>query len=180
MKKGKEKKNRAIDSKSSPPSPSEKRNGNSPKRSRMESNRPPTVEDDSINEGLSNMDCTIVENVASQVTVSNTFSPSSVDRGINNRIEFINAQRDNRYTSSNHPPYLVHVESMDGNIGNVHPMRLGKTLIEHFPSIQSIKRLGRNIIVVNFKFSFDANQFAQSCNLLPENLRKYIYYLFEH
>jgi len=63
---------------------------------------------------------------------------------------------------------------MDGNIGNVHPMRLGKALIEHFPCIRNIKKLGKNIIVVNFKFSFDVNQFAQSNNLLPENWISYI------
>jgi len=53
-------------------------------------------------------------------------------------------------------------------------MRLGKALIDHFPSIRNIKRLGKSIIVVNFKFSFDANQFAQSSNLLPENWISYI------
>jgi len=41
-------------------------------------------------------------------------------------------------------------------------MRLGKALAEHFPAIQSIKRLGKNIITVKFKFSFDANNLAQS------------------
>jgi len=67
-----------------------------------------------------------------------------------------------------------HNKSTDGNIGNVHPMKLGKVLADHFSSIRNIKKLGKNIIVINFKFSFDANQFAQSSNLLPENWISYI------
>jgi len=104
MKKGKDKKNRSFDSKTSPASPSEKRNGNSPKRSRIENNRFLSVADKNINEDLSNMDCSILENVASQVTIANTLSPTSLDRGINNRMEFINSQRKNSYIFSNHPP----------------------------------------------------------------------------
>jgi len=60
------------------------------------------------------------------------------------------------------------------NIGNVHPMRLGKALADHFSSIRNIKKLGKNIVAINFKFSFDANQFAQSSNLFPENWIAYI------
>jgi len=69
---------------------------------------------------------------------------------------------------------LVHIETIDGSIGNVHPMRLGKALADHFPAIQDIRRLGKNIITVNFKFSFDANNFAQSTDILPENWLAYI------
>jgi len=174
MKKGKDKKNRSLDTSSSPSSPNEKRNGNSPKRSRFEGNRSMSQIDKSPREDSSYMDCSILENVASQITIANTPSPVYGDIGKNNRLEFIKSQKKNRYTPSNHPPFLVHVESTDGNIGNVHPMRLGKTLTEHFPSIQNIKKLGRNIIVVNFKFSFDANQFAQANDSLPENWIAYI------
>jgi len=53
-------------------------------------------------------------------------------------------------------------------------MRLGKALADQFPTIRSIKKLGKNIIAVNFKFSFDANQFVQSSNLLPSNWVAYI------
>jgi|GEM_PF-3730276 len=42
------------------------------------------------------------------------------------------------------------------------------------PTIRSIRKLGRNIIAVNFKYSFDANQFAQSNELLPSNWLTYI------
>jgi len=53
-------------------------------------------------------------------------------------------------------------------------MRLGKALADHFLTIQSIRKLGKNIIAVNFKFSFDANQFAQSNDILPDNWLTYI------
>jgi len=69
---------------------------------------------------------------------------------------------------------LVHIETIDGSIGNVHPMRLGKALSDHFPAIQSIKRLGKNIITVKFKFSFDANNLVQSTDILPDNWLVYI------
>jgi len=89
-------------------------------------------------------------------------------------LNFINAQKKNRYSSSNHPPYLIYIETLNGNIGNVHPMRLGKAFSVHFPAIQNIKRLGKNIIAVNFKFSFDANNLAQSTDILSENWVAYI------
>jgi len=83
-------------------------------------------------------------------------------------------KKKNRYGSSNHPPYLVHIETLEDNIGNVHPMRIGKALADHFPTISSIKRLGKNIIAVNFKFYFDANKLVQSTDILPVNWLAYI------
>jgi len=77
-------------------------------------------------------------------------------------------------TPSNLPSYLVHIESMDSNIGNLHPMRLGKILANRFPAIINIKRLRRNLIVVNFKFSFDTKQFIQYSDTLPDNWFTYI------
>jgi len=52
-------------------------------------------------------------------------------------------------------------------------MSLDKVLTEIFPAIINIKRRGRNLIIINFKFSFDANQFVQS-NILPNNWIAYI------
>jgi len=52
-------------------------------------------------------------------------------------------------------------------------MSLGKILAEIFPAIIIIKRRDKNLIVINFKFSFDANQFIQT-NILPENWIAYI------
>jgi len=114
-----------------------------------------------------------VDYISNQITIeANTSSPTSniEKRG---RLEYIDSQRGNRYSSSICPLYLVHVESLDGNIGNLHPMSLGKTLADIFPAITNIKRRGRNLIIINFKFSFDANQFIQS-NLVPKNWIAYI------
>jgi len=52
-------------------------------------------------------------------------------------------------------------------------MSLGKTLADKFPGIINIKRRDRNLIIIKFKFSFDANQFIQS-NILPKNWIAYI------
>jgi len=174
MKKSRDKKNRSFESKSSPSSPSERKTGNSPKRSRTEASHSTLVIENSITENSPIMECSNMDIVANQVTIESSLSPSSVYKRNNNRLEFIKSQKNNRYLASNHPPYLVHIESIDGNIGNVHPMSLGKALADHFPTIQNIKRLDKNIIAVNFKFSFDANQFVQSGNLLSENWLSYI------
>jgi len=174
MKKGKDKKNRSFDSKSNPPSPGERRSGNSPKRSRTDANFSMHGGENNLDESSSIMECANVDMVASQVTIGSSSPPSSIFTRNNNRMEFINSQKNNRYSASNHPPFLVHIESTDGNIGNVHPMSLGKALADHFPTILSIRRLGKNIISVIFKFSFDANQFVQSGHLLPENWIPYI------
>jgi len=58
------------------------------------------------------MDCSILDNVASQVTIVNSPSPSFLESGNNSRLDFINSEKKNRYTSSNHPPFLVYVESV--------------------------------------------------------------------
>jgi len=123
---------------------------------------------------MDKMDYTVVENVANQVTIIESQDLGTTSGLTNNRLSFINAQKKNRYSSSNHPPFIVHIESLDGNIGNVHPMRLGKALSGRYPSIQNIKRLGKNIIAIRFKFSFDANDLAQSMNVIPDNWVAYI------
>jgi len=75
--------------------------------------------------------------------------------------------------SKNNSSYLVHLKAIDSNIGNLRPMRLSKILMKDFPAIVNIKRLGINSIVINFKFSFDANKFIEK-SLLPENWLSYI------
>jgi len=179
MKKGndkKNKKNRLFELNPSLSSPGDHNGGNSPKRSRK--GYDPLVASD-VSAGDNNpdkMEFTVVENVASQVTVAESPELGASSGLTSNRLSFINAQKKNRYSSSNHPPFIVHIESLDGNIGNVHPMRLGKALSGHYPAIQNIKRLGKNIIAVRFKreFSFDANDLAQSVNILPGNWVVYI------
>jgi len=101
------------------------------------------------------------DNVINQITIELEVSSLPSNSESSNRLSYINSQRSNKYSSSNYPPYLVYVESLDGNVGNFHPMRLGKALADSFPAITNIKRRG-NLIVINFKFSFAVNQFAQS------------------
>jgi len=100
-----------------------------------------------------------IDNIANQVTIESPLSLSAQSKKNNNRLEFINSQRKNRYPPSNCPPFLVHIESTDGNIRNVHETEEGP-LADHFPTIQSIRKLGKNIVAVNFKFSFDANHLS--------------------
>jgi len=40
-------------------------------------------------------------------------------------------------------------------------MKLSKYLMNDFSAIMNIKKLGRDIIAINFKFSFDANNFVE-------------------
>jgi len=102
-----------------------------------------------------------IDNIANQITIE-TISPiSSLSEGSYNGLKFIKSQRKNKYSSLNCPPYLIHVGSMDGNIDNLHLMNLGKILADQFPSIVNIRRLGKNLIVINFKFNFDASLFNQ-------------------
>jgi len=146
----KNKKNRSFESNPDPLSPGDKRIGNSPKRTKTEKKCIDPISDPirSSNE----MEVTNLENVASQITIEGSFSPTLPNKGASNRLDFINVQKKNTYSSSNHLPYLVHIEIID-NIGDVHRMRLSKAFAEHFPAIQSIKRLSKNIITINYKFS---------------------------
>jgi len=114
-----------------------------------------------------------MDNVINQITIEPESHSTSSVTGMNNRLIFINFQKPNKYIVSNCPPYLVHVKSLEGNIGNLHPMSLGKALADSFPAIINIKRRGKNLIVINFKFSFDANKFVQS-NKLPAGWTAYI------
>jgi len=113
-----------------------------------------------------------VDNIANQIIIQSTTISLPSNEEPENRLDFINSQKNNRYFFSNSPPYL-HVESLDGNIGNFYPINLDKALAEIFPAITNIKRKIKNLIIINFKFSFDANQFVQS-NILPNNWIAYI------
>jgi len=65
-----------------------------------------------------------MDNVVNQVIIEHEMDSAPPISEPNNRLDFINSQKSNKY-SSNCPPYLVHVESLKGNIGNFHPMGLG-------------------------------------------------------
>jgi len=68
-------------------------------------------------------------------------------------------------------PYVVHIDSKEnsGNIGN-----LGKLLANRFSFISNIRRIGRNIISINFKYRHETNSFIENDRILPDNLICYI------
>jgi len=70
-----------------------KKIGNSPKRSRKENN-PSNIAKDTNKELSSNkMDLTNLDEVASQDTIEDSMMPITTDRGLSNRLNFINAQK---------------------------------------------------------------------------------------
>jgi len=81
-----------------------------------------------------------------------------------------------RYSASNLPPFIVHIESKSDseNLGNLHPMKLGKLLAGRFLSLSDIRRIRRGISSVMFKYRHEANSFVDGVSLLPEN---WIYYI---
>jgi len=54
------------------------------------------------------------------------------------------------------------------NISNLHPMKLDKLLANSFSFITDIRRIGRNIISVNFKYRHKAHSFVENENSLPD------------
>ena len=68
----------------------------------------------------------------------------------------------NKYQTWHHGPFIVILSSED-NIGNLHPMRIGKALYGQIEiSITKIEKKGRNRLEVYFPTSFMANQFLDS------------------
>lgn len=70
------------------------------------------------------------------------------------RDQFILSQKSNRYSSFHLLPYSIYIEGVGdifrNNIGNLHPMSLGKILCKKCSHIKNIKRIGKNLINVNF------------------------------
>jgi len=66
----------------------------------------------------------------------------------------------------------VHIEANPNasNLGNLHPLKLGKILADKISFVSDIRRLGRNIISINFKYRHEANWFVENENLLPEGI----------
>jgi len=163
-KKNNGKKNRSIEEGESRSPPKSRVLGNSPKRSKLEFMGRDLMKG-MLQEGTNLQNTIDIDNVVNQITIEPESQSTSSVTGTNNRLTFINSQKSNKYIASNCPPYLVHVESLEGNLGNLHPMSLGKALADSFPAIINIKRRGKNLIVINFKFSFDANNFVLANNL---------------
>jgi len=83
-----------------------------------------------------------IENVANQIIIETSASAFSPNLEPQNRIDFINGQKSNKYSSKS-CPFLVHVESINNTIGNLHPTSLKKILYNKFPSIINIKRISK-------------------------------------
>lgn len=95
----------------------------------------------------------------------------------NRHISILNQSKNNIYNSKNLPPFLVHVESLNGNIGNLHPLSIGKILYKHLnfnDPISNIQKIGTNLIGINFKRFQDANSFISNHSFLPDNWIPYI------
>jgi len=74
------------------------------------------------------------------MTIETPVSFSPQNELTRDRLEFIKSQKGNRYLSKNNS-YLVHLKAIDSNIGNLHPMRLGKILMKDFPAIVNIEKI---------------------------------------
>jgi len=115
-----------------------------------------------------------VDFIVNQITIRTNTPSSASNAEKRSKLEYVESQKNNRYSSSKCSPYLVHIKSLDDNRKlTSYEKTLEKTLADIFPAISNIKRRGRNLIIINFKFSFDANQFIQS-NILPKNWIAYI------
>lgn len=79
------------------------------------------------------------------------------------------------YAQNSRGPYAVYVQSQDNNIGNLHPLKIGRLLFkrEH-KDIQEIKRLGRNRLQINFTTAQAANNFLEDKVLETEKLVAFI------
>jgi len=71
---------------------------------------------------------------------------------------------------------VVHIEFKNNNenLGNIHPMKVGKYLAKNFSFISNIRKIGKGIIAVNFKYRYEANSFIDNENNLPDNWIGYI------
>ena len=69
----------------------------------------------------------------------------------------------NVYSSVHSGPFIVMVQGRHGNIGHLHPMKLGKILYDKGGyNINNIKRVGRNKLEIRFNSYADANTFTRS------------------
>jgi len=66
-------------------------------------------------------------------------------------------QRNNHYSPLS--PFLVHIKSKNNseNLGNIHSMKMSKILANNFSFISNIRKIGKGIITVNFKYRHEAN-----------------------
>jgi len=112
------KKNHSNEPSTDPSSPTEKVS-NSLKRSRIEL-KTSSLSNSGKNSNDLEREGLCINDVANQVVIETLTLIPSLSEKSHNRLEFINSQKINRYSSSNCPSYLIHTESIDSNIGNLH------------------------------------------------------------
>ena len=72
-------------------------------------------------------------------------------------------------------PFIVIVESVDKNLGNIHPAAIGKKFMTHkIKDLIKINRKGRNRISVEFTTAVGANSFIKNKIIKEEGLKAYI------
>lgn len=86
--------------------------------------------------------------------------------------------KDNRYKVDSSGPFYIYVEGTNGNIGNIHPMALGKTVFETKPEfrrkITDIRSVGRNRIRIDLTTAQAANTMVESSLFDSKQLLAYI------
>ena len=69
----------------------------------------------------------------------------------------------NEYSQVHSGPYIVVVQGRQGNVSQIHPMKLGKILYEKGGyNINNIKKIGKNKLEIKFNSFVDANKFVGS------------------
>ena len=87
----------------------------------------------------------------------------------------------NEYGPMHVGPFLVIVQSKEGNLGNLHPMKLGKLLYMNCDyNIQQIKKVNKNKLEVFFQNYNDANKFVKSNIGIQNNWHTFIPYSQTH
>jgi len=155
-------------------SPSQDKINNPLKKTRTEDTRTTEPQDMEMSQMNPIAGCSM-DQVQSQIVIESENS-SLPELNSYSRVEFIKNQRKNRYSSLNLPPYIVHIKSKnnDENLENIHPMKVGKILAKNFSFISNVRKIGKGIIAVNFKYRHEANSFIDNEGILPENWIGYI------
>ena len=114
---------------------------------------------------------------STQTHVSNTcsthVSPPSDNSSIKDSNKFLN-----KFGLSDPGPFLVILESITENVGNLHPMAIGKLLLQQHKEldnfIQSISNAGRNRIKITFKSAYHANILLNSKIIEQKQMKAFI------
>jgi hypothetical protein len=127
----------------------------------VEGSMEPLLDDTSMDTGLGRVE---------EIT-SNDLEHNYESRNRGNVNVLFNADINSFYDETDVEPFIVHIESLPGtgNIGNIHPLAMGKKLFSSkIEGVSEIKRSSKNRIVCTFKSSVSANSFVSS-NFGKEN-----------